>query len=99
MPTFSGLDILSNFLIFILVISALIVTLLFLKRLNPSLGKGEGKNIRFVESYDLGAKQKIILIEVNGERFLVGVGPSQVSLLSKIEKQSIEAVDLNRFSD
>ena len=99
MPTFSGLDILSNFLIFILVISALIVTLLFLKRLNPSLGKGEGKNIRFVESYDLGAKQKIILIEVNGERFLVGVGPSQVSLLSKIEKQSIEAADLNRFSD
>ena len=99
MPTFSGLDILSNFLIFILVISALIVTLLFLKRLNPSLGKGEGKNIRFVESYDLGAKQKIILIEVNGERFLVGVGPSQVSLLSKIEKQSIEAADLSRFSD
>mgnify|MGYP001333326622 CR=1 FL=1 len=99
MPTFSGLDILSNFLIFILVISLLIGTLLFLKKLNPSLGKGEGKNIRFVESYDLGAKQKIILIEVNGERFLIGVGPSQVSLLSKIEKQSIEAADLNRFSD
>jgi len=99
MPTFSGLDILSNFLIFILVISLLIGTLLFLKKLNPSLGKGEGKNIRFVESYDLGAKQKIILIEVNGERFLIGVGPSQVSLLSKIEKQSIDAADLNRFSD
>ena len=52
-----------------------------------------------MESYDLGARQKIILLEVNGERFLVGVGPNQISLLSKIEKQTIEAVDLNRFSD
>ena len=104
MPTFSGLDVFWNFLIFLLVISLLVATLFFLKKLNPSLGKGEGKNIRFVESYDLGARQKIILLEVNGERFLVGVGPNQISLLSKIEKQTIEkqtieAADLNRFSD
>ena len=63
MPTFSGLDIFWNFLIFLLVIALLVATLFFLKKLNPSLGKGEGKNIRFVESYDLGARQKIILLE------------------------------------
>ena len=71
----------------------------FLKKLNPSLGKREGKIIRFVESYDLGARQKIVLLEVNEERFLVGVGPNQISLLSKVEKQKIEAADLNKFSD
>tara|TARA_B100000579_G_scaffold412158_1_gene403621 strand:- start:184 stop:483 length:300 start_codon:yes stop_codon:yes gene_type:complete len=99
MPTFSGLDIVWNLLIFLLVLSLLIVTLFFLKKLNPSLGKREGKNIKFVESYDLGTRQKIILLEVNGERFLIGVGPSQISLLSKIEKKTIETADLNRFSD
>ena len=99
MPTFSGLDVLWNFLIFILVISLLLATLFFLKKLNPSLGKREGKIIRFVESYDLGARQKIVLLEVNEERFLVGVGPNQISLLSKVEGQTIEAADLNRFSD
>ncbi len=99
MPTFSGLDVFWNFLIFLLVISLLVATLFFLKKLNPSLGKGEGKNIRFLESYDLGVRQRIILLEVNGERFLIGVGPNQISLLSRIEKQTIEAADLNRFSD
>ena len=99
MPNFSGLDVLWNLLIFLLVISLLVGTLFFLKKINPTFGKGDGKNIKLIDSYDIGSKQKIVLFEINGERLLIGIGPSQISLLSKIEKQTGETSDLNIFSD
>ena len=84
MPEFSGLNILWSLLSFLLVIALLVATLFFLKRINPSFGKGENKNIRLIESCDLGYRQKIVLFEVNGEKLLIGIGPNQISLLSKI---------------
>ena len=89
MPEMSGLSLLQSLLWFLLVIALLLATLFFLKKFGPSFGGKGGKNIRLIESCDLGPRQRVVLIEVDGERLLVGVSQNQVSLIYRLPASEI----------
>ena len=84
MPDVSDFSVIWGLLSFLLVIGLLLATLFFLKRFGPSLGRRDGKNIHVIESCDLGSRLRIVLVEVNGERLLLGIGQDKVTFLSKI---------------
>lgn len=44
------------------------------------------KNIRSVASLSIGPKERIVVVEVNNEQFMVGVTSHNVNLLHKLEK-------------
>lgn len=48
-----------------------------------NLGQGQ---ISVLASLTLGAKEKVMVIEVAGEQFLIGVTAGQINLLNKLDK-------------
>jgi flagellar protein FliO/FliZ len=57
---------------------------------NP--GRGD---IRFVRSLPLGQRERVALIELDGERMLLGVTAGGISLLARWPEQSVETTDRN----
>jgi flagellar protein FliO/FliZ len=57
---------------------------------NP--GRGD---IRFVRSLPLGQRERVALIELDGERMLLGVTAGGISLLARWPEQSAETIDRN----
>lgn len=45
-------------------------------------------NIRFLRSLPLGQRERVALIEVNGERLLLGITAGGISLLARYDKGS-----------
>ena len=63
--------------------------LFFLKRFGPLLSKKNGRSIRVIESCELGGRQRIVLVEVNGEKLLLGIGQDQINLLSRLPNSPV----------
>ena len=73
-----------------LVVGAILVMAYVVKKMN--LGFPGSKAIKVVSGLSLGQKERIVVIEVNGQQHLLGVTPSQVNyLLSLDEPINIEA--------
>ncbi|MBW1980212.1 MAG: flagellar biosynthetic protein FliO [Deltaproteobacteria bacterium] len=80
-----------------LVLGLLIVTLYFLKRWWVKLARGSSKShIQVIDMRLVAPKKSIALVEVAGERFLLGVGTESINFLSRISQQAEEAVDRGR---
>lgn len=62
----------------------LIVVLGWLARRLPMLGPGRGP-LRVAGSLVVGSRERIVLVEVDGERVLVGVAPGMVTRLHVLE--------------
>lgn len=45
----------------------------------------KSKNIKVIEKYHLGQKEKVVLMSVNNENLLVGVTANQITLLKKMD--------------
>ncbi|MEC9248266.1 MAG: flagellar biosynthetic protein FliO [Pseudomonadota bacterium] len=84
MPDISGFSVIWGLLSFLLVIGLLLATLFLLKRFGPLLSRKDGRNIRVIESCELGSRQRIVLVDVNGEKLLLGIGQDQVTLLFRL---------------
>lgn len=68
----------------ILVLVIIGVCAYILKRLNLVTGKAEG--IKVISNVSLGAKERLIVVQVNDEQLLLGVTNQQITLIEKLSK-------------
>jgi flagellar biosynthetic protein FliO len=69
-----------------IVIGILIAVLFLVKRfLYRDSRFGQGQLIKMLSSYHVGAKQRIALIDVAGEKLVIGITPENLTCLTKIE--------------
>ncbi len=47
-------------------------------------GVGDKSGIKLISSFYLGNKEKLIIVQVEKERFLLGLTPGNISMLSKL---------------
>jgi flagellar protein FliO/FliZ len=54
-------------------------------RLQPGMraGQGAGDTLRFVRALPVGAKERVVIVEHRGERWLLGVTAGGISLLAR----------------
>ena len=56
------------------------------KRIGPGRIAGGGQAIKFVASQSLGAREKVVIVEVNQQWLVLGVSPGRVNTLSQMAK-------------
>lgn len=62
-----------------------LVMYLYKRLLGPRLGRlGEGLPIKQVSSFHIGPKQRIVVLDINGELVACGVTPNQISFLTRL---------------
>ncbi len=59
---------------------------------------GAAANIKILSMLSLGTKEKVVLLEVEGERVLVGVTPQQMTTLFHISERTSES-KLHNFNE
>jgi flagellar protein FliO/FliZ len=69
----------------IVVLAIIFVLAYIVKRLN--LVPSQHSVIKSLAVASMGAKEKVVLIEVNGQQYLLGVTSSQINLIEKLETQ------------
>lgn len=72
-------------LISFLVVIAFILVLAWLMRRTGRFGYGNRQIIKIISSISLGMREKIMVIEVGGEQFVVGVAPGQIRTLHVLD--------------
>jgi flagellar protein FliO/FliZ len=50
---------------------------------------GEKSKIRLVSSFYLGSREKLVMVDVEGEKLLLGVTRENISLISKLGKTEV----------
>ncbi|MAH74041.1 MAG: hypothetical protein CBC09_08120 [Cellvibrionales bacterium TMED49] len=91
---------------FLLVLSLLLVTLFFVKRLSIS-GGSSSRQLAVNAVHHLGFRQKLIVIKINGDEILVAQSPHAVTLLGSwkiselkgAEQSNIEVDSLSQFQN
>lgn len=68
-------------LIFLIVFMLIIV--FFLKKYFPRFQYGRESHIRIIERRLITSKHSIVLVEIDGVRFIVGIGPQNIVFLDK----------------
>ncbi|MDA8781646.1 flagellar biosynthetic protein FliO [Porticoccaceae bacterium] len=66
---------------FLLVMALLVGTLFALKKLGPTVTGAGKRRLSILEVQNLGARQKLLLVSVNGEQILVGLSPQGMTRL------------------
>ena len=93
----SGLAMLGKTAFALAVVVVLILTLAALLRRRNGSCQGSGTRLRIVGSLPVGAKEKVVVMEVQDRWLVLGVGGSQITLLDTLEAQqetpSAEAID------
>ena len=75
-----------------IVLAILVVVLFLMKRFfYLKDGFGQGQFIKVLSSHHLTPKERIALIDVVGEKIVVGITPESITFLTKIERP--EALD------
>ena len=60
------------------------------KRIGPGRIAG-GQAIKFVASQSLGARERVVIVEINQQWLVLGVAPGQVSTLSQMARPDLPA--------
>lgn len=71
-------------------IIALILTLAWLARRTMGAAQG-GKHMRVISGLPLGAREKVVLVEVGKEQMLLGVAPGRVNLLARFDDPVVDS--------
>ena len=74
---------------FFVVLGLLIITLLMIKKMGPKIGISGGKNLKVLEVLNLGARQRLMLLDVNHCRILVGISAGEMTKLGEFPSSSI----------
>lgn len=71
-------------LVFVLVLAFGALRLLRSWQQRSSTGNPLDGNLRFVRALPVGPRERIVIVEVDGERMLVGVSAGSVTLLTRL---------------
>lgn len=72
-----------------MVLALIVVCAVVIKRFN--LTPQSVKQLKLIASLPLGAKDRVVVVQVGEQQYLLGVGSQQVSLLDKLETPLTEA--------
>jgi len=64
----------------VIVLLSIVVLAWIAKRFNRMQSSGGG-NLRIVEGISMGARERVVVVEVDGERLLLGVSPGRINML------------------
>lgn len=65
----------------------------FVRLLNAGASrKRVRKQLRVVETLQIGPKKQLVLVSCGGERFLVGTGPESVGTITRVRREGESAV-------
>jgi flagellar protein FliO/FliZ len=92
------LDWLQYVLSFALVIALLLALLWTLRKLQNGshMLRKKSQRLHTVETLSIGPRQKIVLLQVDGQDVLVGVTAHQMTALSAWPAQAVGPIDLNK---
>ena len=65
----------------LLVIGMLVATLFAIKKLGPNLGNSGNRRLKLLEIQNLGGRQKLLLVSLNGDQVLIGLTPQSMTKL------------------
>ena len=65
----------------LLVIGMLVATLFAIKKLGPNLGNSGNRRLKLLEIQNLGGRQKLLLVSLNGDQVLIGLSPQGMTKL------------------
>jgi len=94
MTSFGWTDWVSMMGSFLVVLGLLIFTLLMIKKMGPKIGISGGKNLKVLEVQNLGARQKLMLLNVNQRQILVGVSAGEMTKLGEFPMSPISSEDI-----
>ena len=94
MTSFGWTDWVSMMGSFLVVLGLLIFTLLMIKKMGPKIGISGGKNLKVLEVQNLGARQKLMLLNVNQRQILVGVSAGAMTKLGEFPTSPISSEDI-----
>ena len=74
-----------------IVLGVLVLVLYLMKKIMSPRGNGKGSLIiKVISSLHLSPKERIEVIEILGERIVVGVTPGNINFLTKIKRRNNE---------
>ena len=94
MTSFGWTDWVSMMGSFLVVLGLLIFTLLMIKKMGPKIGISGGKNLKVLEVQNLGARQKLMLLNVNQRQILVGISAGEMTKLGEFPMSPISSEDI-----
>ena len=94
MTSFGWTDWVSMMGSFLVVLGLLIFTLLMIKKMGPKIGISGGKNLKVLEVQNLGARQKLMLLNVNQRQILVGISAGAMTKLGEFPLPPISSEDI-----
>ena len=98
MTSFGFAEWLSMIGTFSVVLVLLIFTLVLLKKMGPKVSMSNGRRINIIEAHNLGARQKLLLVSLNGEQVLIGLSPNGITRLAEFDQTKIKNFsDSSRF--
>ncbi|MBF0101556.1 MAG: flagellar biosynthetic protein FliO [Desulfobacterales bacterium] len=72
---------------FLLIIGILLIVLFLIKRLSTKMQQTHNRNlIRHLSTYYLTPKDRVVLLDVLGEKILIGVTPQSITQLTVINR-------------
>ena len=94
MTSFGWTDWVSMMGSFLVVLGLLIFTLLMIKKMGPKIGMSGGKNLKVLEVQNLGARQRLMLLNVNQRQILVGISAGAMTKLGEFPMPPISSEDI-----
>lgn len=87
-----------------IVVVGLIFLIAWLIKRSGKFGYGSKQNIKILSTVSLGMREKILLIDINGETIVVGIAPGQIRTLYVLnnkldhnEEEGTESIGTNNF--
>lgn len=87
----SSLDAVSMIISLLIVLALIVVSAFILKKFN--LQQSSNSQMKVVSSLSLGAKERLVVVQVGKEQLLLGVGQQQVTLIKTLE----EPIEVKEF--
>ncbi|MDY0361797.1 MAG: flagellar biosynthetic protein FliO [Desulforegulaceae bacterium] len=75
-----------------IVLGIIVGALYFVKKfMAKNFSMGESAKIKLLSSFYLGSREKLVIVDVEGEKLLIGVTKENISLISKLGKNDESA--------
>lgn len=84
----NGFDVFKMLLGLMVVVGLILILTKWLKQMQMVKGF-KGQNIEFQHSVQVGAKEKLVIIKVDGKRLLLGVTASQINLIERLSDEEL----------
>lgn len=85
----TGLNIINMLLSLAAVLGLIFLTAFVAKKLR--IGPANQRGIKLVANLSIGQKERVVVVEVENEQYLLGVTPSQINLLQKLPQNMSES--------